>query len=57
MHASVGGEVQSNPLSSVLTAQLSAGPQNAGRQDLGDLVETLVGGHWGGVDRLAPKSV
>jgi hypothetical protein len=41
MHASVGGEVQSNPVSSVLAAQLSSGPQDAGGQDLGDLVETL----------------
>lgn len=45
MHASVGGEVQSNPVSSVLAAQLSAGAQDAGSQDLGDLVETLSGGH------------
>jgi hypothetical protein len=57
MHASVGGEVQSNPVSSVLAAQLSAGPQDAGRQDLGDLVETLGGGHWRGLDRLALESV
>ena len=57
MHASVGGEVQSNPVSSVVAAQLSANPQDAGGQDLGDLVETLVGGHRGGVDGLAPKSV
>ena len=45
MHASVGGEVQSNPVSSVLAAQLSAGPQDARSQDLGDLVEALGGGH------------
>jgi hypothetical protein len=57
MHASVKGEVQSNPVSSVLAAQLSANPQDARGQDLGDLVETLVGGHWRGVDRLALTSV
>jgi hypothetical protein len=45
MHASAKGEVQSNPVSSVLAAQLSAGPQNAGSQDLGDFIETLGGGH------------
>jgi hypothetical protein len=44
MHASVGREVQSNPVSSVLTSQLPAGAQDPGSQDLGDLVETLVGG-------------
>ena len=38
MHASVGREVQSNRVSSVLAAQLPAGPQDPGRQDLGDLV-------------------
>jgi hypothetical protein len=57
MHASVGGEVQSNPVSSVLAAQLSAGAKNAGGEDLGDLVQPLVSGHWRGVDRLALKSV
>jgi hypothetical protein len=57
MHASVGGEVQSNPVSSVLTAQLSASPQDAGRQDLGDLVKALLSGHWRGLDRLALESV
>jgi hypothetical protein len=41
MHASVGGEVQSNPVSSVLTAQLSADPQDAGSQNLSDLIEAL----------------
>jgi hypothetical protein len=45
MHASVGGEVQSNPVSSVLAAQLFAGPQDARREDLRDLVQTLVDGH------------
>jgi hypothetical protein len=45
MHASVGGEVQSNPVYSVLAAQLSAGPQDTGGQDLGDLVEALSGAH------------
>jgi hypothetical protein len=45
MHASVGREVQSNRVSSVLTPQLSAGPQDAGSQDLGDLVEPLGRGH------------
>jgi hypothetical protein len=57
MHASVGGEVQWNRVSSVLTPQLLAGPQDAGSQDLGDLVETLVGSHGRGVDRLAPQGV
>jgi hypothetical protein len=57
MHASVGREVQSNPVSSVLTAQLPASTQDARSQNLRDLVEALVGGHRGGVDRLAPKSV
>jgi hypothetical protein len=57
MHASVGREVQSNRVSSVLTAQLSSGPQDAGSQDLGDLIETLGRGHWRGVDRLAPEGV
>jgi hypothetical protein len=41
MHASVGGEVQSNPVSSVLAAQLSARSDDGGGQDLGDLVEAL----------------
>jgi hypothetical protein len=50
MHASVGGEVQSNPVSSVLAAQLPASTQDAGGQNLGDLVETLVSGHRRGVD-------
>jgi hypothetical protein len=45
MHASVGQEVQSNPVSSVLTAQLSANPQDAASQDLGDLVQALARGH------------
>jgi hypothetical protein len=57
MHASVGGEVQSNPVSSVLAAQLSAGPQDAGGEDLGDLVQTLLSGHRRGVDRLALAGV
>jgi len=50
MHASVGGEVQSNPLSSVLAAELSAGTQDAGSQDFGDLVQPLVGGHQVGME-------
>jgi hypothetical protein len=45
MHASVGREVQSNRLSSVLPAQLSAGPQDAHSQDLGDLIQALGRGH------------
>jgi hypothetical protein len=45
MHASVGGEVQSNPVSSVLAAQLSAGAKNAGGEDLGDLIKPLGSGH------------
>jgi hypothetical protein len=52
MHASVGGEVQSNPVSSVLAAQLSTGPQNAGREYLGDLVEALGRGHAVGVESV-----
>jgi hypothetical protein len=57
MHASVGGEVQSNPLYSVFAAQLSTGAQDAGGEDLGDFVEALVGSHGRRVDRLAPKGV
>jgi len=57
MHASVGGEVQSNPVSSVVATQLSAHPQDAGCQDLSELVQALFGGHREGVDRLASKSV
>jgi hypothetical protein len=57
MHASVGREVQSNRVSSVLAAQLSARPENAGGQDLGDLVEAFLGGHRRRLDRLALKSV
>jgi hypothetical protein len=49
MHASAKGEVQSNPVSSVLAAQLSAGTEDAGSQDLGGLVETLGRGHEVGV--------
>jgi hypothetical protein len=45
MHASVRREVQSDPVSWVPAAQLSAGPQDACSQDLRDLVETLGGGH------------
>jgi hypothetical protein len=50
MTASVGGEVHSNPVSSVVAAQLSAGSQDAGRQDLGDLVKALGRGHQVGVE-------
>jgi hypothetical protein len=57
MHASVGRKVDGNLLSSVLAAQLSARPQDAGSQDLGDLVEALCGGDRRGVDCLAPESV
>jgi hypothetical protein len=57
MHASVGGEVQSNPVSSVVATQLSANPQDTSSQDLGDLVETLVSGNRRGVDRLALERV
>ena len=57
MHASVGGEVQSNPVSSVLAAQLSARTQDAGGEDLGDFIEALGGGHRRGVDRLALERV
>jgi hypothetical protein len=49
MTASVRREVQSNPVSSALTAQLLADPQDAGREDLGDLVEALGGGHEVGI--------
>jgi hypothetical protein len=52
MTASVGREVQSNRVSSVPTAQPSADAQDAGGQDLGDLVEPLGGGHQVGVKRL-----
>jgi hypothetical protein len=45
MHASVGRKVDGNLLSSVLAAQLSARPQDAGSQDLGDIVEALGRGH------------
>jgi hypothetical protein len=49
MHASVGREVQSNPVSTILATQLSADPQNAGGQNLGDFVEALGWGHEVGV--------
>jgi hypothetical protein len=50
MTASVRREVQSNPVSSALTAQLLADPQDAGSPDLGDLIEALGGGHEVGVE-------
>jgi hypothetical protein len=56
MHASVGGEVQPNPVSSVLTTQLSANAQDAGGQDLGDLVEALGGGHQVGAASVAARA-
>jgi hypothetical protein len=55
MHASVGREVQPNPVSSVLTTQLSANAQDAGGQDLGDLVEALGGGHQVGAASVAAR--
>jgi hypothetical protein len=55
MHASVGGEVQSNPVSSVLAAQLSASSHNACCEDLADLVETLGGGHQVSAESFHPK--
>jgi hypothetical protein len=50
MHASVGREVQSNRVSSVLPAQLSAGPQDARSQDFGDLIQALGRGHEIGIE-------
>jgi hypothetical protein len=50
MHASVGREVQSNPVSSVLAPQLLAGPHDAGRQDLGDLIQALIHAHAVGME-------
>jgi hypothetical protein len=58
MTASPGREVQSNRVSSVLSSQLLAEAQDAGREDLGDLVEALGRGHQVGVewDRHGPEN-
>jgi hypothetical protein len=55
MTASVGREVDANLLRGAApgSAQARPGPQDARRQDLGDLVEALGGGHKIGVERLA----
>jgi hypothetical protein len=47
MTASVGREVDANllPGAALGSAQARANPQDAGRQDLGDLVQSLGGGH------------
>ena len=47
MSASAGREVDANLLRGAApgSAQPRADPQNAGGQDLGDLVEALSGGH------------
>jgi molybdenum-dependent DNA-binding transcriptional regulator ModE len=54
MTASVGREVDANLLSGAApgSAQARADAQDAGRQNLGDLVEALGGGHRGGVESL-----
>jgi hypothetical protein len=57
MHASVGRKVDGNLLSSVLAAQLSARPQDAGSQDLGDLVEALGRGHEVGVEGVGHPAI
>jgi hypothetical protein len=55
MTASPGREVDPNLLSGAAlgSAQPAADPQDAGRQDLGDLVEALGGRHQVGVESLA----
>jgi hypothetical protein len=55
MTASPGREVDANLLrgAALGSAQPRAEPQDAGRQDLGDLVEALGRGHEVGVERLA----
>jgi hypothetical protein len=49
MHASVGREVDANLLRGAApgSAQTRAEPQDAGSQDLGDLIEALGGGQVG----------
>jgi hypothetical protein len=55
MTASVGREVDANLLRRAApgSAQPRTEPQDAGGQDLGDLVEALGRGHQVGVERLA----
>jgi hypothetical protein len=55
MTASVGREVDANLLSGAApgSTQTRADPQDAGGQDLGDLVEALDGNHEVGVEGLA----
>jgi hypothetical protein len=52
MTASPGREVDANPLrgAALGSAQPRAKPQDAGGQDLGDLVEAFGGGHQVGVE-------
>jgi hypothetical protein len=52
MTASVGREVDANLLrgAALGSAQTRAKPQDAGRQNLGDLVEALRGGHQVGTE-------
>jgi hypothetical protein len=54
MTASAGREVDANPLrgAALGSAQPRANPQDAGGQDLGDLVEPLGGGHEVGVETV-----
>jgi hypothetical protein len=51
MTASVGREVDANVLrgAALVSAQPAADPQDAGSEDLGELVEALGGGHEGGI--------
>src|SRR5262245_40008789 len=58
MTASPGREVDANLLSGAApgSAQTRAHPHDAGRQDLGDLVEALGGGHEVGVEGVRHRS-
>jgi hypothetical protein len=59
MTASGGQEVDANLLRGAApgSAQTCSSPDNAGRHDLGDLVEALGRGHRRGVDCLALERV
>jgi hypothetical protein len=57
MTASPGREVDANLLRGAApeSAQPAANPQDAGGQDLGDLVEALGGGHGVGLERFTHR--
>ena len=59
MTASVGREVDANLLRGAApgSAQPRANTQDAGRQDLGDLVQALGGSHQVGVESVAGRTV